>query len=121
MAMGENVLNANAPSLGKTIETIAAIFEADDDHHHGAHLILAPITSLDVVWEFELSRWQPYKVIVAKGSRHDREMAVLEALRLNRLGKPFFLVANPSMVTMAKRCSTLPKARRYRLEDHRYR
>jgi SNF2 family DNA or RNA helicase len=98
MAAAENVLNANAPSLGKTIETIGAIFEAGHDHSDGAHLIIAPITSLDVVWRYELKRWTNFPVLIASGSRALRYQVLKEAIRLSKLHKPFFLVINPAMV-----------------------
>jgi len=48
---GRNVLLADTPGLGKTTEAIAGIVEAGVP---GPYLVVAPKTSLDVVWEREI-------------------------------------------------------------------
>lgn len=96
----ENPLNANAPSLGKTFETLATVFEADLDN--GPQLVIAPVTSLELVWQDALETWQPHKVLVCKGSPTARAQTLAEAKRLNGLGKPFWLVLNPAMLMMQK-------------------
>ena len=50
-----SALNLNQPGLGKTAEIIAAVFEADLEN--GQHLVVAPKTSLETVWRFEIERW----------------------------------------------------------------
>lgn len=50
-----NKLNLLEPRLGKTTETIAAIYEADLEN--GCHLVVAPQKSLDSVWRMEIERW----------------------------------------------------------------
>lgn len=93
-----NPLNANAPSLGKTFETIASVFEGDLDR--GPQLVIAPVTSLELVWQDALEAWQPHKVLVAQGSPQRRAETLGEADRLASLGKPFWLVLNPAMLQM---------------------
>lgn len=61
-----NVINANQPGLGKTVETIGAITEAG--LLNGAHLVVAPVTSLITVWQYEWTRWvDDIEVVVAQG------------------------------------------------------
>jgi SNF2 family DNA or RNA helicase len=50
-----SAINANQMGLGKTIEVIGAIHEAQIEH--GEHLIIAPKTALETVWKFELDRF----------------------------------------------------------------
>jgi SNF2 family DNA or RNA helicase len=65
-----SALNLNEQGLGKTAEIIGAIFEAGLDH--GPHLVVAPKTSLETVWRYEIERWtehleQPPEVITFSG------------------------------------------------------
>jgi SNF2 family DNA or RNA helicase len=102
MALVEHALNANHPGLGKTIETIGAIFEAETV---GPTLICAPKTSLEIVWEAELKQWQPHPVLLASGfgmGRKKREFALAEAMDALESGMPFFLIVNPDMIRYAK-------------------
>lgn len=76
-------LNCNEPRLGKTTETIGAIFEADLEN--GPHLVAAPRTSLRTVWRYEIERWtakleKPHEVITFSGglSKLERERAIDE-------------------------------------------
>jgi SNF2 family DNA or RNA helicase len=96
----KNPLNANAPSLGKTFETLATIFEADLDR--GPQLIIAPVTSLELVWQDALETWQPHPVLVCLGSPTRRAETLGEAKRLAGIGKPFWLVLNPAMLMLEK-------------------
>lgn len=98
MAMNDAPLNANQPGLGKTVETIAAVYESG--RHEGPQLVMAPKTSLEVVWEMELSRFgQDHHVLVAPEGRPGREAVLREALRYHSRGWPFWLVVNPAMIT----------------------
>lgn len=78
-----SALNLNEQRLGKTPETIAAVFEAGLEA--GPHLVCAPRTSLDTVWRFEIERWtanleQPHEVITYGGhlTARQREAALDE-------------------------------------------
>jgi len=90
-----SALNANEQGLGKTAELIAAVFEADLEE--GPQLVMAPVTSIEVVWQYELERWQPFPVLAAEDPR-EREKNIKEAARLYAAGEPFWLVVNAGMV-----------------------
>src|SRR6187397_276635 len=94
MAEAMNPLNANAPGLGKTVETLGAIFEAGLDE--GAHLIVAPLTSMEPVWWYELDRWQPHAMMMSLGSQRARHEIIMEAVHMAKVGEPFFLIINPA-------------------------
>lgn len=49
-------LNANEQGLGKTIEWIATVWEANIEE--GDHLVVCPKTAADATWESELAHWQ---------------------------------------------------------------
>ena len=49
-----NVLLADQPGLGKTIQTLAAVIELDI---HGPILVVAPRTAVNVTWPEEIKRW----------------------------------------------------------------
>lgn len=78
-----SALNLNEQRLGKTPETIAAVFEAGLEN--GPHLVTAPKTSLNTVWRFEIEKWtasleKPHEVITYSGemSKASREAAIEE-------------------------------------------
>lgn len=100
LANAKGPLNACHMGLGKTIELIASVFEAGLDN--GPNLVIAPIVALNTVWKRELERWQPHPVLVASGTKAQRDAVLREAHRLTVLQEPFFLVINPAMVTFAK-------------------
>lgn len=100
MAAAEAPANFNQPGMGKTLETIASVYEADMDA--GAHLVVAPKTSLETVWEMELLLWTDAYVVAAVGSRAERQAAVEQAMELAAEGKPVWLVVNPDMVAFSK-------------------
>lgn len=91
-----NFLNANHMGLGKTLETIGTIFEEGSDE--GPQLVVAQISSIETVWERELSRWQPHPVLGAKGDRKRRQATLVQAAEWAREGQPFWLIVNPAMV-----------------------
>jgi chromodomain-helicase-DNA-binding protein 1 len=96
MAEAQNPLNANAPGLGKTVECIGAIFEAGLDE--GAHLIVAPLTSMEPVWWYELDRWQPHAMLMSLGNQRARHEIIMEAVHMAKVGEPFFLIVNPAQL-----------------------
>jgi SNF2 family DNA or RNA helicase len=85
-----SALNANQPGLGKTVETLGGIIEAG--MLDGPHLVIAPLTSLDTVWSYELRRFQPHVVLVAGGA--DRHTSLRIAADSYKNGIPFWLVTN---------------------------
>lgn len=99
MAMREHPINANHPGTGKTIETIASIFEAKLDD--GPNLIIAPLSSLGTTWKPELVLWQPHEVMVgATGGRATREEVLEDARTMYYDGLPFWLLINPEMAAL---------------------
>lgn len=49
-----NVLLADQPGLGKTIQTLAAVIELDI---HGPILVVAPRTAVNVTWPEQIAKW----------------------------------------------------------------
>lgn len=100
MAIADNPGNFNAPGGGKTVETIAAVYE-DPSLLWGAHLVIAPLTSLDPVWMYELDRWaETHYILMCAFSDPARISIYNDALALYRQKKPFFLVTNPYAIQM---------------------
>lgn len=97
LARALNPLNGNQPGLGKTLETIAAIFEAGQEN--GPHLVIAPLTSLDSVWRTELERWQEYPVWVATGDKSQRNLIIEDFLCTEGAG---WLVINHHMAQQGR-------------------
>jgi len=59
-----NVLNANQPGTGKTLEYIGSIYEAGLED--GPHLVCAPVRSLENVWAMEFNRFTDMPVYTAE-------------------------------------------------------
>lgn len=97
IATSPHPLVADQPGLGKTLEVIAGIFEANREA--GPNLIVAPLTSLDTVWRYELERWQPYPVFVPSGPRAQRLKVIDEFMKI---GGGSWLVINPDMVRFTR-------------------
>jgi SNF2 family DNA or RNA helicase len=75
---GRSVLVADTPGLGKTLEAIAGIIESGEP---GPYLVVAPKTSTSLVWEREITRWDPRaSVWVMPEGRSRREAKLAEAL-----------------------------------------
>jgi len=93
-----NTLNANEQGLGKTSEIIAAIYEGDLEN--GAHLVVAPKTSLDVVWRMEFERWTDMPVFTYSGdlTKKEREELWGRVGSLASLEKPFVFVCTPDCI-----------------------
>lgn len=96
MAINDAPANTNQPGLGKTIEYIGSVFEGELDE--GPNLVAAPLSSLEVVWEWELDRWQHHPILVATGDRANRNRIMKEALWFVEEKEPFWLIVNPAMV-----------------------
>lgn len=93
---GINCCNANQPGMGKTVETIGAVFESGRDE--GPNLVIAPVTSLDVVWLYELEKWQDHPVIIASENKDTRTAAVERARQMAAAKEPFWFICSPGMV-----------------------
>jgi hypothetical protein len=99
MAQGR-FINANQPGYGKTGEHIGAVMEADLTW--GQHLVFAPVTSLEVVWQFEIEQLyatgelEP-PAIFTGDTPAARKRAIREASEYAEDGLAFWLVLNPYM------------------------
>jgi SNF2 family DNA or RNA helicase len=100
-------LNLNEQRLGKTTEVIGAVFEADLEN--GPHLVVAPKTSLNTVWRFEIERWtakldKPHEVITYSGelTRTEREAAIDEFWSCVDEDYPVWFVCTPATVRDGK-------------------
>lgn len=109
-----SAINANEQRLGKTTETIAAVFEADLED--GAHLVCAPRSSLNTVWRFEIERWtasleKPHEVITFSGalSKPERERAMDEFWECVDEGWPVWFVCTFDTVREGKEPFMDPK------------
>lgn len=88
-----SVGNFNEQGLGKTVETIAAIIEAGLDTQ--PTLIVAPKTSLETVWEYEIVKWTGMPVYILSG---EQEPDWREIDKLLRRGDPFWFVTTASQI-----------------------
>lgn len=95
-------INADVPGLGKTLETIAAIHEAEGDLDKGRTLVIAPKTSLEPVWLYELDRWLPSDIPVfllsGDDSQSDRAEIIEEVMEHAKNDEPCWLVTTPNAV-----------------------
>lgn len=95
MAECPHPLNTNEPGTGKTVETIASVFEAGLDE--GPVLVVAPKTALDAVWLFEISKWLdgmgiPAGTVTGQGD----SLTVLSQSSMQ--GLPCWVIANPEAI-----------------------
>jgi Zierdtviridae DNA helicase len=97
----QNPLNGNEPGLGKTLETIGAIFEAGTDD--GPQLVIAPKTALESTWQTELEHWQPHPVYVSTGSDGEKRKTMARFVaECVAPGKPGWIVVNPDQVRLTR-------------------
>lgn len=90
----ENTLNANQPGMGKTAEALGAIAEAG--LLGGQHLVIAPKTSLDVVWRDHIERWAPGQPVVTfSGDLSKAERAEAASVIKEAGSGPLWLVTTP--------------------------
>lgn len=96
-----NILNANQPGTGKTLEVLAALAESGMAST-GPHLVIAPMRSLENVWEDELWKWLEIGydaglVFTAEDSKLRREV-VEEGVEKALKGEPVWILVNPDMM-----------------------
>jgi SNF2 family DNA or RNA helicase len=94
-----NSLNLLQPRLGKTTETIAAIYEADLEN--GPHLVVTPsVLSIDLIWRYEYERWTDIPVYSWSGdvSPNERAIALAEIGRHLKAKEAFVFITTPSMI-----------------------
>lgn len=110
LAACEHPINSNQPGLGKTLELIGSVFEAGLED--GPKLIIAPKTSLEVVWVDELLKWQWQDVILCSGSKRQREEAIAAAEQYVKDEEPFWMVMNPATVQYQAVWEETPEGKR---------
>lgn len=77
------------PGLGKTLEAIAGVLEADVQ---GPILVVCPKLSVRPVWWHELRRWAPDEVVyMARGTRAKRQ-ASIDAFRADPAPRKFLVI-----------------------------
>lgn len=93
-----SALNLLEPRLGKTAETICAIYEAEIED--GPHLIVAPQKSLDSVWRMEFERWTGLPVFSFSGdtSKEDRGHIFKQVESFLMKGEPFVFATTADMI-----------------------
>ena len=95
MFLGQkSAMNLNEPRLGKTTETISALYEAGLER--GPHLVVAPQKSLDSVWRMEIERWTDGHVFTYSGSVKADEEDFYKAVTRSR--KPVWWVTTADMI-----------------------
>lgn len=100
-----NVINANQPGAGKSLETIFAVMEAGMTW--GQHLVFAPKSALSTVWEEEIkfayaAAGEDEPTILTGETPAARRAALEEAAQLAADGYAFWLVLNPAMGRMTE-------------------
>lgn len=90
--------NFNEQGLGKTVEAIAAVFEAGLDGE--PTLVVAPKTSLETVWGMELDRWvdDPYFVLSGDTTAAEKNAMVTKIVKLQKKGEPFWFITTAAQV-----------------------
>lgn len=97
IAEARNVLIADDPGLGKTLECIGGILESGVP---GPYLIVCPKTAVESVWAREIPRWVPdARVITVPDGRAKRDK-VLDDFAALRVGGPFLGQASRTWVVI---------------------
>lgn len=96
MASG-SFINGDQAGLGKTVTTIAAIYEAGLEN--GWHLISAPVTSLEDVWMEEILKWTDWEVFTG-ATPEERELAIYDFVKAYKAKEPGVLILNPDMIML---------------------
>lgn len=89
-------LLADDTRLGKCMQTIGGIHEAGLEN--GAHLVVAPSTSLETTWEKELWKWQDFPSWIVQGTKLQRQRIIDDFHAHVDSGEPGWLVVNPKML-----------------------
>jgi SNF2 family DNA or RNA helicase len=97
IAQQRNVLMADQPGMGKTIQTLAAIAE---NHVEGPILVIAPRTAVNVTWPAEIKRWLgPDEVIyIINGALTPDERGALltEVISLRKRKERIWVLCGPN-------------------------
>jgi SNF2 family DNA or RNA helicase len=104
LAESSGSLNGNEAGTGKTIEWIAAIWEAGMEE--GDHLIICPKAAADATWEPELERWQAEVLenvgifMCVQDKREERQAVINRWLACELPTR--WVVVNPHMLMLRK-------------------
>lgn len=115
IASGRSVLLADAPGLGKTVEAIASVIEADVP---GPYLVIAPLAALETTWAREIELRLPgHRAVVisaASGVAAQRSHSIGLALQTN--AATTWIVTNASALNTRIwwECRECSPARRWR-------
>lgn len=96
MAHTDNPLNGNHPGLGKTLETIGALYEGEIAN--GPKLVIAPKSALETTWADELATWQEEPVFISTGSKKQKDAAIADFISYTEEFGDGWLVVNPDQV-----------------------
>lgn len=111
---------ADEPGLGKTVETICGIVEAQ---LQGPILVVCPKISVYSVWYTELQRWAPDEpVYIARGTRAKREEAI-EKFQADESPRKWLVIVAEMLRVQRKENDTPVKAnakKRGRVEGFEY-
>lgn len=106
MARSRNALLGDDPGLGKTLQVMGALVEAEIT---GPVLTFAPTSAAIITWPNELARWLPDDdiTVVTHLAGHQRKKAIERYLRRAREayeeGRRAWLVCNPEMLRIKVR------------------
>jgi SNF2 family DNA or RNA helicase len=97
-ARNRSCLIADQPGLGKTVQSIAAVIEADI---RGPILVVAPKAAAQLVWPQELAHWVPDDDVAVLGAHlkpSERQYVVDRARDIGAEGKRTWLITSPHYV-----------------------
>ena len=94
-AKTKRALLADHPGLGKTLQTLGAMVEADVE---GDILVMAPTAAVAITWPDELKTWLPQdEVLPVYGPGPKRHQMIADALRRPRTTKRRWFILNLEM------------------------
>lgn len=109
-------LLADDPGLGKTLQALGGILEAEVP---GPYLIVAPKTAADTVWRREIQRWLPdgHRAVILPEYRDGRDRRI----RLTRYTSKTWLIVHPEIVLVPAwwECQTIVKKRNKKTKEVR--
>lgn len=96
IAQGRRVIIGDQPGLGKTLEALGGVVEADCP---GPYLVVCPKTAVQSVWAREIPRWlgERHRVVTVPDGREKRD-AILNAWLRAGLDERTWVVVHPEMV-----------------------
>jgi Zierdtviridae DNA helicase len=104
VAKAGSCLIADQPGLGKTIELLAGVQEANPDAETRWHLVFAPVIAVSAVWPGEIEHWCGAQNAVAfpiRGTAAERHERLDEALSAELHARDVYVIANLEMARIA--------------------